>query len=107
VDNQYVKVYNSAFSGTRRCTGHIYEFKKGAFHVAIKHGVPIVPVVFSSYLHFYDASKKRFDEGEIVITALPRIETKELRLNNVDELIEQTRIKMIEVFEKCLQKSCK
>lgn len=49
--------------GTRRNTGEIHPFKKGAFHVAIRSQLPILPVVFSSYC-FLSAKEKRFDSGE-------------------------------------------
>jgi lysophosphatidate acyltransferase len=85
--------------GTRRNTGEIHEFKKGAFHAAIHAQVPIVPVVFSSYKQFLDQKKKVFDKGEIIITALPEISTKGLTSKDVDGLIERTRNRMIETYK--------
>lgn len=49
--------------GTRHNTGEIHPFKKGAFHVAIRSQLPILPVVFSSY-YFLSAEEKRFDSGK-------------------------------------------
>lgn len=49
--------------GTRRNTGEIHEFKKGAFHTAIIGQLPICPVVFSSYSTFLDAKNKNFKSG--------------------------------------------
>jgi lysophosphatidate acyltransferase len=86
--------------GTRRNTGEIHQFKKGAFHTAIQAQVPIVPVVFSTYKHFLDTHEKIFNRGEIIITALPEISTKGLTANDVDDLIEKTRNAMIEVYQK-------
>lgn len=86
--------------GTRRNTGEIHQFKKGAFHAAIQAQVPIVPVVFSSYKSFLDMEKKIFDKGEIIITALPEISTKGLTPSDVDDLIQRTRNLMIEVYIK-------
>lgn len=84
--------------GTRRNTGEIHEFKKGAFHAAIHAQVPIVPVVFSSYRNFLNTKKKIFAEGEIIITALPEISTAGLNSDDVDELIARTRTAMIKEF---------
>lgn len=84
--------------GTRRNTGEIHPFKKGAFHAAIQAQVPIVPVVFSSYKHFLDTKKKVFDSGEIIITALPEISTEGMTANDVDALIIRTRNLMIETY---------
>lgn len=49
--------------GTRRNTGQIHPFKKGAFHIAIASKLPILPVVFSQY-YFLDKANKRFDHGK-------------------------------------------
>ncbi|EFN81394.1 1-acyl-sn-glycerol-3-phosphate acyltransferase alpha [Harpegnathos saltator] len=83
--------------GTRRNTGEIHPFKKGAFHVAIKSQVPILPVVFSSY-YFLSAAEKRFDTGRILVTTLPPISTEGLSTNDVEDLMQRTRDAMCEVF---------
>ncbi|XP_070508215.1 1-acyl-sn-glycerol-3-phosphate acyltransferase alpha-like [Chironomus tepperi] len=85
---------------TRRNTGEIHAFKKGAFYTAIHHQVPIIPVVFSSYRHFMDHKKKVFDEGEIIINALPEISTIGLGIKDIDDLMERTKQQMIDVYDK-------
>jgi len=40
-------------------------FKKGAFHLAVKAKVPILPVVSEIYSHTYCRQEKRFNRGEI------------------------------------------
>ncbi|XP_034139010.1 1-acyl-sn-glycerol-3-phosphate acyltransferase alpha isoform X3 [Drosophila guanche] len=62
--------------GTRRNTGDMHPFKKGAFHMAIEEQIPILPVVFSSYCTFLDDKKKILNAGRIVITTLPPVSTK-------------------------------
>lgn len=84
--------------GTRRNTREIHAFKKGAFHAAIHAQVPIVPVVFSAYSHFLDAKNKVFNNGEIIITALPEIPTEGLTIKDVDDLIKRTRDAMIVTY---------
>lgn len=84
--------------GTRRNTGEIHQFKKGAFLSAIYAQVPIVPVVFSSYKSFLDEKKKTFANGEVIITALPEISTEGLKPEDVDSLIQRTRDLMIETY---------
>lgn len=86
--------------GTRRITGEIHVFKKGAFHAAIHAQVPIVPVVYSSYKYILDSDKKAFNSGEVIIEALPEIPTIGLTAKDVDQLIEKTRKMMIETFNK-------
>jgi lysophosphatidate acyltransferase len=85
--------------GTRRNTGEIHQFKKGAFHAAIQAQVPIVPVVFSSYKHFLDTEAKVFDKGEVIVTALPEISTEGLTADDVEELMKQTRDLMIKKYK--------
>lgn len=48
--------------GTRRNTGEIHSFKKGAFHVAIGGQIPILPIVYSQY-YFMDEKQHKFDNG--------------------------------------------
>lgn len=119
--------------GTRRNTGDIHPFKKGAFHVAINLQLPILPVVYSSY-YFLSKEKRRLDHGKktifftlkkktlneniifedwlndfwgflgrIVITTLPPIPTEGLNSNDVDILMEKTRSMMSEVFQRTNQ----
>lgn len=53
--------------GTRRNTGELHPFKKGAFHVAIDAQIPILPVVFSSYTTFLDDDKKNLTSGQSIV----------------------------------------
>ncbi|KAL7026571.1 hypothetical protein ACKWTF_005078 [Chironomus riparius] len=86
--------------GTRRNTGEIHTFKKGAFHTAIQYQIPIVPIVYSSYRHFLDDKRKIFGEGEIVMNALPEISTKGLTAKDIDDLMEHTKQRMNIVYRK-------
>ncbi|XP_011506220.1 PREDICTED: 1-acyl-sn-glycerol-3-phosphate acyltransferase alpha [Ceratosolen solmsi marchali] len=83
--------------GTRRNTGEIHSFKKGAFHVAINAQLPILPVVYSSY-YFMSKSEKRLDSGRVIITALPPISTEGLEVKDVPDLMEKTRSLMTQAF---------
>jgi lysophosphatidate acyltransferase len=42
-------------------------FKKGAFHLAVKAGVPIVPVVTENYSHVMSPRNLRFNAGSIKV----------------------------------------
>uniref|UniRef100_A0A8C3EVY1 1-acyl-sn-glycerol-3-phosphate acyltransferase n=1 Tax=Corvus moneduloides TaxID=1196302 RepID=A0A8C3EVY1_CORMO len=46
--------------GTRNHGGSMLPFKRGAFQLAVKAQVPIIPVVLSSYNSFYNRKEKRF-----------------------------------------------
>lgn len=96
-----VRVYEkviAAILGTRRNTGVIHEFKKGAFHVAIQGQVPILPVVFSSYRTFLKDDLRILNSGEIIIEALPEIPTTGLTPDDTTQLMERTRQLMIDKF---------
>ncbi|XP_043475201.1 1-acyl-sn-glycerol-3-phosphate acyltransferase alpha [Leptopilina heterotoma] len=83
--------------GTRRNTGEIHPFKKGAFYVAINSQLPVLPVVFSSY-YFLCKEEKRFDSGRIIITTLPPISTEGLSKDDVESLMEKTKEMMNETL---------
>lgn len=77
--------------GTRRNTGQLHDFKKGAFHVAINAQVPILPVVFSSYSSFLNDELRVLNSGEVIIEALPEISTKGLTIDDIGKVMDHTR----------------
>jgi lysophosphatidate acyltransferase len=85
--------------GTRKLTGNIGVFKKGAFHAAIYAQVPIVPVVFSPQGHIFNPNEKIFNSGTVIIEALPEIQTSGLTCDAVDALIDEVRNAMTKKFE--------
>lgn len=42
-------------------------FKKGAFHLAVQGGFPIVPMICENYYDLYASRLKRFEAGELVV----------------------------------------
>ncbi|KFZ01700.1 hypothetical protein V501_09854 [Pseudogymnoascus sp. VKM F-4519 (FW-2642)] len=70
-------------------------FKKGAFHLAVQAGVPIVPVVVANYSDVLFVKKYRFNGGNLRVKVLKPIETKNLTSEDVDELVINTRNTMI------------
>ncbi|KAI8034379.1 1-acyl-sn-glycerol-3-phosphate acyltransferase alpha [Drosophila gunungcola] len=85
--------------GTRRNTGELHPFKKGAFHMAIDQQIPILPVVFSSYCTFLNDKKKILNAGRIVITTLPPVSTDGLTKDDIDVLMDRVRSQMSETFK--------
>jgi len=51
----------------------LLDFKKGAFHLAVQAGVPIVPVVVANYSHIYSTKKWVFRSGTIPIRGKPAL----------------------------------
>jgi len=71
-------------------------FKKGAFHLAVQAGVPIVPVVVANYSDVLYVPGWRFNSGEITIKVLKPIETKNLTPTDVEDLARVTRELMLD-----------
>ncbi|XP_058978280.1 1-acyl-sn-glycerol-3-phosphate acyltransferase beta isoform X2 [Musca domestica] len=85
--------------GTRRNTGELHSFKKGAFHMAIDEQIPILPVVFSSYCTFLNDRKKILNAGNIIITALPALSTEGLTKDDLPELMDRVHKLMSDTFK--------
>ncbi|KAA0192074.1 Phospholipid glycerol acyltransferase [Fasciolopsis buskii] len=86
--------------GTRSNLNTLLPFKKGAFHLAIDCQFPIQPIVISSYNKFLDHDEKRFDDATYYVEVLPQISTAGKTDGDVDDLLKQTRDRMVECFEK-------
>ncbi|ODA80158.1 hypothetical protein RJ55_03116 [Drechmeria coniospora] len=83
--------------GTRSYTKEpeLLPFKKGAFHLAIQAGVPIVPCITANYSHILYLKNMVFKSGTIPIRILDPIPTKGLTSADVDELSRTTRELML------------
>ncbi|XP_025024756.1 1-acyl-sn-glycerol-3-phosphate acyltransferase beta [Python bivittatus] len=84
--------------GTRNMNGDLLPFKKGAFHLAVQAQVPVIPVIYSSFSSFYNPEKNMFTSGRIQVEILPPISTKDLTVQDVDELTSQCYTTMRETF---------
>src|SRR5215469_5384358 len=77
--------------GTRSATPALGSFKKGAFHVAMQAGVPIVPIVIrnSGELMWRNASTIR--AGTVQVAVLPPVSTAGWTVAELDEHVERIR----------------
>jgi 1-acyl-sn-glycerol-3-phosphate acyltransferase len=82
--------------GTRSQGKGLLPFKKGAFHLALQAGVPIVPVVASSYIKHIDLNRWR--TGKVLVEVLPPVPTEGLTEEDIDTLISKTRSQMEEAI---------
>jgi lysophosphatidate acyltransferase len=71
-------------------------FKKGAFHLAVQAGVPIVPVVVANYSNVLHIKSFIFRSGRIPVKVLDPIPTKGLTTADVDQLASTTRELMLQ-----------
>ncbi|CAI4217954.1 unnamed protein product [Parascedosporium putredinis] len=93
--NQSVYVFPE---GTRSYSDEpiLMPFKKGAFHLAIEAGAPIVPCVVANYSHVFNIKARVFNSGTIPVKVLAPIPTKGLTSADVDKLMSETREKMLQ-----------
>lgn len=86
--------------GTRNPGGGMLSFKKGAFNIAVKAKIPVVPVVFKSYEDFYCKKKYVFKPGKYIAEVLPPVSTEGLTMDDVPELSEKVRKQMLAVYQR-------
>jgi 1-acyl-sn-glycerol-3-phosphate acyltransferase len=80
--------------GTRSTDGQIEPFKVGGFHLAIRSGRPIVPVVIYGSHRVMRKGRLRIRPGEIIISINPPIETTYYHNNTKEVLMESVRATM-------------
>jgi 1-acyl-sn-glycerol-3-phosphate acyltransferase len=80
--------------GTRSPDGRLQEFKKGAAVMAIKAGVPIVPMACSGAHRIMEKHSLVMHSGEIVVEFLDPIEASRYTLEDRDKLNEDVRAAM-------------
>jgi len=71
-------------------------FKKGAFHLAVQSGLPVIPVICENYWRLY--RKGVFDTGTLTIRVLPPIPTKDMTAADVQDLMTHTRNIMLDAL---------
>ncbi len=77
--------------GTRAMPGELLPFKKGAFHLALQTGRPIVPVAIKNSDAMMGKRTGVAHPGTVEMTLLPPIDTKEYSESNLIELLDKTR----------------
>lgn len=78
--------------GTRNQSEQLLAFKKGAFHMALEAGVPIVPVCVSRYTQRLNLNSWR--RRTVIVRSLPPIATRGLSQQDLPALMEQCRTQM-------------
>ncbi|KJZ72964.1 hypothetical protein HIM_07727 [Hirsutella minnesotensis 3608] len=73
-------------------------FKKGAFHLAVQAGVPIVPCVVANYSHVLYIKDMVFKPGTVPVKILDPIPTEGLTAADVDELARTVREVMLKEY---------
>ncbi len=80
--------------GTRSRDGSLQEFKSGGFKLALKAGVPIVPITVIGTCRILRRDSLIFHPGEVEIIVDPPIPTDGYTNRTIPELLEKTRAQM-------------
>ena len=85
--------------GTRSRDGEIKAFKQGAFHLAIKTGVPIVPVSIIGSGQIMPKRSVKIKSGQIKLVIGEPIEVKSFDIEKRQELIKKVRDTIIKNYD--------
>jgi putative phosphoserine phosphatase/1-acylglycerol-3-phosphate O-acyltransferase len=77
--------------GTRSATPRLGPFKKGAFHIAMQAGVPMVPIVLENAGELMWRYDQMVRPGTVRVVVHPPIETDEWRVETLDEHVAHVR----------------
>ena len=77
--------------GTRSLTPRLGRFKKGAFHIAIEAGAPVVPVVFRNTYEVMRRGSLLFRPGTVDVCVLPPIDVTAWKLDDLDRHVADVR----------------
>jgi putative phosphoserine phosphatase/1-acylglycerol-3-phosphate O-acyltransferase len=85
--------------GTRTPTPQLARFKKGAFHIAMQAGVPIVPIVIRNTGELMWRGSSVVRPGTVDVVVLPPIATDAWRADDLDRHVDEVRRSYIDTFE--------
>ena len=82
--------------GTRTLDGRLRTFADGAFHLAVRAGVPILPVVIDGSFDCIPKNSWKFGKpSDIFLKVLPPIDTSSFSVDRVAELRDTVRAKIL------------
>jgi 1-acyl-sn-glycerol-3-phosphate acyltransferase len=87
--------------GTRTPDGQLHPFKKGAFHLALEAGVPVVPVTIDGTYDLMPKGPIHLYPGTAHIIVHEPIDVAAYSAETVGELAETTRRIIQSAFERC------
>jgi 1-acyl-sn-glycerol-3-phosphate acyltransferase len=85
--------------GTRSPTPRLGPFKKGAFHIAMQAGVPVVPIVIRNAGELLPRGTWILRPGVVDVCVLPAIPVKDWTVKTMDAHIEEVRQQFITTLE--------
>ncbi len=85
--------------GTRSWTPKVGRFKKGAFHMAMQAGVPIVPVVIRNAGEIMGRNDQTMRAGTVQVAVLPGIDVSTWTHDQLDARIAEVRQRYIDTLD--------
>ncbi len=85
--------------GTRSTSTNLGRFKKGAFHIAMQAGVPIVPIVIHNAIDVAPRGQYVFKPATVKVTVLPPVETSDWKVKDIDKHVDQVRDMFLEELD--------
>jgi len=85
--------------GTRTPTPRLGPFKKGAFHMAMQGGVPMVPMLFRGVDEIQWRGAQVVRPGVVEVVVLPPVDTTDWRPETVTEHRDEVRALMLDTLE--------
>jgi len=85
--------------GTRTLTPKLAEFKKGAFHLAIQAGAPIVPIVIHNSNDVQPKGDMIFHPGTVDVEVLPPIDTSNWSASTIDRHVSDVRDQYLQALD--------
>lgn len=85
--------------GTRTFTPRLAKFKKGAFHLAVQAGAPIVPIVIHNSSDVQPKGDMIFHPGTVNVEVLPPIDTSKWSASTIDTHIEAVRNQYLQALD--------
>ena len=77
--------------GTRTVSPRLGSFKKGAFHLAMQAGVPIVPIVIHNSGDVQPKGDLLYHPGTVRVEVLPPVDTSNWSPAKIDEHVTEVR----------------
>ncbi|MGK0374992.1 MAG: putative phosphoserine phosphatase/1-acylglycerol-3-phosphate O-acyltransferase [Arenicella sp.] len=85
--------------GTRSTSTHLGRFKKGAFHLAMQAGVPIVPIVIHNAIDVAPRGQYVFRPATVKITVLPAVDTSHWSSETMNQHVDDVRDMFLEELD--------
>jgi 1-acyl-sn-glycerol-3-phosphate acyltransferase len=86
--------------GTRSSDGEIHKFKKGAFVLATKSNVPIVPISISGTRRILEKHSLKLNPGKVKIVISDPVDSSNYKLEDRDQFATDVRQIIIDNFDK-------